>query len=110
MKVPNYPKTPMRNCLYCRHYNSKSNTCTAPGAERVANFAPREDADCLLFKYEITEPPKENNGDFVERYCIGTKCPYYYLKSNICTRPSKCPYQESEQKSRFETLNFDKEI
>ena len=110
MKTPKYPKTPAINCLYCRHYNSKSNTCTAPSAEKIANFHPREDADCLLFKYEITETPKENSGDFVNKYCIGTKCPFYYKTVNMCTKPSKCPYKEDEIKSRFKSINFDKEL
>ena len=110
MKIPKYPITPSRNCLYCRHYNSKSNTCTAPGSDKIANFNPRQDADCLLFKYEIKETPKENSGDFVKKYCIGTKCPLYYETSNLCTRPSKCPYTEDEQKSKFNNLNFNKDL
>jgi hypothetical protein len=110
MKVPNYPKTISRNCLYCRHYNAKSSTCTAPGGERIANFSPREDADCILFKYEIKEQPKENNGDFVAKYCIGTKCPLYFETANLCTAPSKCPYTKDENKSRFDNLKFGKEI
>jgi len=109
-KMPQYPKTPMRNCLYCKHYNSKSNTCTAPNAEKIANFYSRDDVDCILFKYDIAETPKTSDPAFTKKFCVGKKCPFYYETLNLCTRPSKCPYVDEVPKSTFESLDFDKEI
>ena len=109
MKAPKYPRTPMRNCLYCKHYNPYANACSAPGVDKIAIFNPNPDIDCILFKYDKSETPKTNNKDFVAKYCIGTKCPYYYQKLDLCTRPSLCPYKDEEQ-TTFEKLKFDNEI
>jgi hypothetical protein len=94
MKDPKYPQTPMRNCYYCRWYNEKSVACSAPGVEKIAVFNPDEDKDCILLRYDKTENPKVSEPDFVSKYCVGKKCPFYYAKLNLCTRPSKCPYTE----------------
>jgi len=103
----NYPETPMRNCLYCRHYGAKANACNAPGAEKIAVFNPNEDADCILLKYDKIENPKINEPSFVAQYCIGKKCPYYFAKHNLCTRPSLCPYK-AESENMFKNIKFNK--
>lgn len=110
MKPPKYQHTPMRNCAYCKHYNIKSNSCTAPGAERIANFNPRSDIDCWLFKYDKSENPEYNDAAFVEKFCKGTSCPFYYETANICTKPSKCPYKHLEDTSTFKNVKFDKDF
>jgi|GEM_PF-6190184 len=110
MKKPKYPTTPMRNCQYCKHYNAKSNTCTAPKADQIANFNPRDDIDCWLLKYDKSEIPETNDVDFTETYCKGKKCPFYYSTLNLCTRPSKCPYKNVEEKTTFNNVKFDKDL
>lgn len=94
MKTPKYPRTPMRNCLYCKHYNAVVNACNAPNAMSIATFNPDLTKDCPLFKWEKSETPEVNDKEFVEKYCVGTKCPYYRQTFNLCTRPSKCPFKE----------------
>ncbi len=100
MKDPKYPQTPMRNCLYCRHYNNSSNACSAPGSEKIAVFNPDFEKDCILLSYDKSENPKVNDFNFVKKFCIGKQCPYYYAKLNLCTRPSKCPYKNEPNSTR----------
>jgi hypothetical protein len=92
MKQPKYPETPMRNCAYCRYFNQSANACSAPNSDKIAVFNRDNERDCILLKYEKSENPKVNSKEFVEKFCLGTKCPYYYKKFNLCTRPSLCPF------------------
>src|SRR5271157_5499176 len=89
-------KTPMRNCLYCSWYNKKVNGCNAPKAHLIATFHPDEDKDCILLKYEKTENPVVPPKDFVQQFCIGNSCQFYYLSKRLCTRNSLCPYKGQE--------------
>ena len=109
MKVPKYPKTPMRNCLYCKWYNSDANACSAPGAEKIAVFNPQDNRDCLLLRYDKTETPVVKEKSFVSKFCVGKKCPFYHQTLNLCTRPSKCPYADKEA-SIFDNLKFDEDF
>lgn len=85
----------MKNCLMsCQHYNEFSNTCTAPRADDIMTFNRNKMDDCPLYKFKLIESPQVNNENFVQSFCIGFQCPIYNAKSNVCTRPSKCPYKE----------------
>lgn len=110
MKKQKKINTPQRNCLYCKHYNSLSNTCTAPRADLIMNFSPKKDADCILLKYDVTEKAEINSPDFVSEFCKGKKCPYYFETHNLCTRPSKCPYKENKISNEFNNIKFNKDI
>ena len=105
--IPNYPTTPMKNCLYCFHYNDNSNSCTAPKAHLIANFNPNETRDCILLKYQKTENPNSPVKEFAEQFCIGKSCPYFYASKRLCTRPSLCPYKGQEP-TIFQTIKLKK--
>jgi hypothetical protein len=93
MKTPDYPTTPARNCLYCKHYNNSVNCCNAPNSISIAVFHPDYTQDCTLFKWDKSETPEIQDKNFIKEYCLGKKCPYFYETFKVCTRPSKCPYK-----------------
>jgi hypothetical protein len=96
MKDPKYPVTPMRNCLYCVWFNAKAVSCDHPRAQFIATFSPNQDKDCVLLSYDKSETPDVPDNAFAQKFCIGKKCPYYFAKSKLCTRPSLCPYKGEE--------------
>jgi len=92
------------------YYNKNFNSCTAPNAEKIAVFHPKNDIDCYLFRYDKSEQSETNTPNFVSEYCKGKKCPFYFEKVNQCTRPSQCPYKNQTEKTTFDTIKFNKNI
>lgn len=99
----------MRNCLYCKYYNQTSNACTSPKSLELAIFNPQKDQDCRGLWWDKAENPVVKDEAFVNKYCKGTKCPYYFETNNICTRPSKCPFVDTKE-TLFQNVDFENEI